>query len=149
MLEVKGNIWDYYDKGHWICITTNCSINSKGENVMGRGIALQAKQRFPELPKLIGHDIVGCDGIFPVLYFHHRIITYPTKHLWSDKTSSINLIKDGAIIIFEFLRYYPEIDKIFVPRPGCGAGKLLWKDVKQVIEPIFDDRFCVISLNGE
>lgn len=34
---------------------------------------------------------------------------------------------------------------ILLPRPGCGAGELQWFDVSQILRPILDDRFSVIS----
>jgi len=43
MKEVIGNIWNYYNKGNWIVITTNGTIKKNGEAVMGRGVALEAK----------------------------------------------------------------------------------------------------------
>ena len=57
MIEVLGNIWDYYENGFPICITTNGNVSGIGYNVMGKGIALEAKKRFPKLPKMIGDHI--------------------------------------------------------------------------------------------
>jgi hypothetical protein len=49
--EIVGNIWDYYDKGHWIVITTNGIVNKNGEAIMGRGVALEAAKKFKDLPR--------------------------------------------------------------------------------------------------
>ena len=54
MREVVGDIWDYHAKGHWVGITTNAVTKENGEAVMGRGIALQAAQRFPLLARQLG-----------------------------------------------------------------------------------------------
>ena len=35
--------------------------------------------------------------------------------------------------------------KILLPRPGCGAGELQWKDIKKIIQPLLDDRFVVCT----
>ena len=36
-------------------------------------------------------------------------------------------------------------NKVVLPRPGCGCGELKWENVKQVVEPILDDRFYCIT----
>jgi hypothetical protein len=52
MTEIVGNLWDYIDDPDVIiCITTNGDINSRGEAVMGRGCAFEAKKRFPGVEK--------------------------------------------------------------------------------------------------
>jgi hypothetical protein len=35
--------------------------------------------------------------------------------------------------------------KVYLPRPGCGAGELTWADVKPAIENILDNRFIVCT----
>ena len=52
MKEITGDIWDYHKQGHWIVITTNGTVKSNGEAVMGRGIALQARAKFIQHPDL-------------------------------------------------------------------------------------------------
>lgn len=31
MVEVRGDVWDYYDQGYWLVVTTNGSLNRRGE----------------------------------------------------------------------------------------------------------------------
>ena len=84
MKEVIGDIWDYHDQGHWIVITTNGIVKSNGEAVMGKGIALQAKQRYPDLPKELGQSITFCGNTVRVLgrppFSGYRLVSFPTKH---------------------------------------------------------------------
>ena len=65
MQLTKGNVFEHLDLDY-ICITTNSILNKNGELVMGAGVALEAKQRFPELPKVYGSKIkkMGLVGEF-------------------------------------------------------------------------------------
>lgn len=31
MVEVHGDVWDYYDQGYWLVVTANGSLNWRGE----------------------------------------------------------------------------------------------------------------------
>ena len=57
MREVIGNLWDFYDRGAHVAITTNGSISGNNLAVMGRGVALEAKQRFPALPRQLANKL--------------------------------------------------------------------------------------------
>lgn len=155
MLEEYGDIWEHADDYDAIVITTNGFVKQNGEAVMGRGIAKQAKEKYPWLPKLLGGWIIASDnmaGIFThgSIYPKH-IITMPVKPIlgpngepgWKAK-ADICLIKESARITAINVNDY-EIEKIIMPRPGCGNGGLKWEDVKPIIEPIFDDRFTVME----
>ncbi|KKK48761.1 hypothetical protein LCGC14_3141900, partial [marine sediment metagenome] len=78
MKEISGNIWNFHEQGHWIVITTNGTVKANGEAVMGRGVALQAKRKFPALPKLLGKQIQQVGNIL-----HHwgqeGLIFFPVK----------------------------------------------------------------------
>lgn len=52
MKEMKGNMLDIECDA--LCITTNGFVKSNGECVMGKGIAKQIKQYFPNIPKDLG-----------------------------------------------------------------------------------------------
>lgn len=79
MKEVKGNIWNFWEKGHWIVIPTNGTVKSNGEAVMGRGLALQLTQRIPGIQKELG-DQLHRIGNRPVFFMTHHVITLPVKH---------------------------------------------------------------------
>src|SRR3954466_10328708 len=101
---VSGNIWNYLST-HWITVTTNEGWNSKGDNIMGAGLAKQAAQRYPDLPKLYGKFLREHPGERTYFTYMsqwlepHRLIMYPTKALnpnaphlsWRSK-SSVELI---------------------------------------------------------
>uniref|UniRef100_A0A6M3X5E3 Macro domain-containing protein n=1 Tax=viral metagenome TaxID=1070528 RepID=A0A6M3X5E3_9ZZZZ len=143
MKEKIGDIWKA--NCNIICITTNGIVKKNGELVMGKGIALQAKQRYPRLAKHWGR-YVNMSGNVPHMYEFNdvKLLSFPTKNNWMDK-SDMSLIKSSTQLIANRsdLWYYKSIA---LPRPGCGNGGLKWEDVKKEIEPILDDRFIVYSL---
>jgi len=57
MLEAYGNIWDLAPDYDAVVITTNGYVKKNGEAVMGRGIAKEAKEIFPDLPLKLGKRI--------------------------------------------------------------------------------------------
>lgn len=143
MKEEFGDIWEKYDQGYWIVITTNGSVKKDGTAVMGRGIALQAKQRFPDIPLRLGRAISE-DGNLPVFFPRYRVVTLPVKRVWSEKadldliyTSCLRL-EQGVLAVFKIKV------PIYTVRPGCGNGGLKWEDVKPVISFLSDD-FVVIE----
>ena len=143
MREVAGNIWDY----PVIVITTNGSVRKDGKAVMGRGIALQAAERYPILPLLLGESLrkYGNQVFTRSMYLHgeHIIYTFPVKHQWHEK-ASLDLIRQSAEQLAQRVEEvgYSEVALV---RPGCGNGGLLWEQVKPIIAPILDDRFVVVE----
>jgi len=143
MIEIKGDIWSFWQSRQWVAITTNGIVKKDGTAVMGKGIALQAAQRFPDLPKQLALKIKSmgnCVFIFP----EYRVATFPTKTDWKNN-SDLLLIGDSCRQLRQLL-FIHSIEKIFLPRPGCENGGLLWKDVKPVLESILiEDRFVVVE----
>lgn len=156
MKEIKGNIWDFHEKGCWICVTTNGVVNEDGEAVMGRGIALEAKKRFPGLPHDLGMAITS-KGNKLYSWPKCRLVTFPTKHHWMDMSDlcliekSCQELVSWVDAVCSFLTsalkipMVTESAKIYLPRPGCGNGGLYWNDVKPILEKYLDDRFVVVN----
>lgn len=139
MIERQGDIWT--SGADVICITTNGVLKRNGELVMGKGIALEAIQKFPTLGKLLGHH-VKCNGNIPTVidFGDVKIASFPTKHHWKFN-SDIQLIEESAILLKNILPF--DVKHVAMSRVGCGNGNLDWNDVKKVLEPILDDRFVV------
>ena len=142
MIELNANIWDVATENDAIVITTNGTVTGKGKCVMGRGIAFEAKQKFPgidselgNLIKLHGNKVfLLCPYSGPVIY------TLPVKHQWWEKADTA-LIVDSCKNLVDIVGDFE--GKIYMPRPGCGNGKLEWQDVKPLIEKFLDDKFVV------
>lgn len=150
MREAFGNIWDM--QGDTIVITTNGTVKKNGECVMGRGIALEAKEKYPWIPKYLGSAIslygnqVYALGAIPSEVDNRGwkyLLSFPVKHNWQEK-ADLQLIEDSAEGLFEMAKAL-DLKDILVPRPGCGNGQLSWEDVKPILETYFDDRFIMVT----
>jgi len=156
VVEDKCNIWTKHVQGEWVCITTNNFIKANGEAVMGRGVARQAAIRFPGLAAELGGMIkVACaksksrpgshnlQAVTLHVFEERRLIAFPTKFAWWE-VSSIELIRQSAIQLMSKLQEL-SVERIYLPRPGCANGKLLWGDVKVVLEDVLDERVIVVD----
>lgn len=144
MIEKYGDFWEI--KGDARCITTNGSIRKNGNAIMGVGIALYARNKCLDkridLEKILGKFIR--DHGNHVFYLGNNLFSFPTKHEWTDKKSDIELIKRSTKELLELTNIL-EYKRIIMTRPGTRNGKLDWKDVKQAIENILDNRFIVVQ----
>ena len=145
MLNVKGNAWDVYNDYDVLCITTNGFVKNNGECVMGRGIALEAKKRFPSIAKVLGSFIKQygnrCMKLAKIKDTY--LVSFPVKHNWYEM-ADIELIKRSCLQLTEMADKF-NWTKILLPRPGCGNGGLNWNDVEPIISELLDDRFYIIT----
>jgi hypothetical protein len=93
----------------------------------------------------------------------YGIIFMPVKHNWWEKADPELIVQSAHEVVAladrEQALYkranesngHPERVEwanIWMPRPGCGNGRLRWEDVKPRIEPILDDRFIAVTYDG-
>lgn len=133
-----GNIWDLHST-HYIVIPTNIGWTKEGKNVMGAGLAKQAAQRFPELPKKYGNACkLGEDAAFCIA-LKERLVLFPVKPLnkqqpwlsWKNK-ADLDLIEQSCIKLKDF------IGRPFaMPLVGCGNGGLSQDQVLPIIDKYF------------
>lgn len=138
MKEIFGNAWDLYLNYTYLAITTNGFVKMNGEAVMGRGIALQIKLRYPDMPMILGYLIKTNGNI--VQHLVSNFISFPVKHKWFE-VADIELIKRSCKQLMELLQ--PN-ETCLLPRPGCGNGKLDWSYVKPIIQDLLDDRVTIV-----
>lgn len=144
MREVKGNIWELAQPGDAIIITTNGTVKKNGECVMGRGIAKEAKDRFPEIALVLGEKIRDYGNRPHALLVDNNIMlfSFPVKHNWWEK-ADLKLIKQSANWFnSQFIGPY-EFNTIWMPRPGCGNGGLNWENVRPLIDFLRDNFVAV------
>jgi O-acetyl-ADP-ribose deacetylase (regulator of RNase III) len=117
------------------------TVNSVG--VMGKGIALQFKQAFPDNYAAYaaackrGEVEPGKMFVFHTNTLHNPrfIINFPTKRHWRGK-SRLKDIESGLKALIEVVKQ-EKIRSIAVPPLGCGNGGLDWDEVRVRIERAF------------
>jgi hypothetical protein len=141
MKEVFGNLWEF---DGIIAITTNGSVKRDRTCVMGRGCAKQAAARFPDLPYKLGTKI-SVQGNHVFCFPEYRLITFPVKHNWWE-TADLDLIERSARELLKIIEVKKIEEAIYLPRPGCGNGRLRWEDVEKILSPILNsDQFHIVT----
>jgi O-acetyl-ADP-ribose deacetylase (regulator of RNase III)/uncharacterized protein YwgA len=117
-------------KAQTLVNTVNCV------GVMGKGIALEFKKRFPEMFEDYAERCARKEvkpGV-PYLYktlFPPQIVNFPTKDHWK----SVSRIADIDRGLQHLASHYREwgITSLAIPPLGCGNGQLEWKAVGPLI----------------
>jgi len=154
-----------------ICITTNGYVTHDGKCVMGRGIAKQASERYPELAKALGTAIKKNGNVCQPIKIPGKkagVIAFPVKpgsKLCNSKDevvshmrnrikvgdlipgwaclANLELIRTSCIQLNELLDEY-NLEKVILNFPGIGAGFLDPKDVKKILDELLDERVVVV-----
>lgn len=120
------------------------TVNTVG--VMGKGIALQFKERFPQNYKAYadackkGKVEIGKMFVFnesDLLNEDKIIINFPTKKEWYRK-SQYSYIEEGLKDLVKTIKDN-KIQSISIPPLGCGNGGLKWEKVKSLMVKYLGD----------
>jgi O-acetyl-ADP-ribose deacetylase (regulator of RNase III) len=131
----------HYTKGNLLEADVEAVVNTVNTvGVMGKGIALMFKERFPKnmqaYAKACKAKEVQTGKVFVTetgeLMGPKWIVNFPTKQHWR-AASKMEWIVDGLQDLKSFL-IDNEIKSIAIPPLGAGNGKLDWSDVKPEIE---------------
>jgi len=117
------------------------TVNCVG--IMGKGVALEFKRRWPENFKKYkrlcadkklspGEMFIFDNNNFLSSENHRFLINFPTKRHWRSR-SKIEYVKDGLVDLVEQVRRLG-IKSVALPPLGCGNGGLEWSDVRPLIE---------------
>ena len=121
--------------------------------VMGKGLALAFKDRFPDnyivYRKLCKAHRLKVGQIFTYCLAKpegelHYIVNFPTKDHWRDP-SKLSYIESGLVSLVTAIKETP-IHSIAIPPLGCGLGGLDWAIVKPMIESALQDLDCAVYL---
>jgi O-acetyl-ADP-ribose deacetylase (regulator of RNase III) len=119
------------------------TVNTVG--IMGKGIALMFKERFPSNFEAYVRACVSGDVRIGKMFVTENkellgprwIINFPTKTHWRAKTQ-VEWVREG---LKDLNRVIVEnnIGSIAIPPLGCGNGGLNWQDVRPLIETALDE----------
>ncbi len=165
MKIVNGDLWSYSET-HWITIPVNVGWNTRGENIMGAGVAKQAKERCPDLAKWFGGICSSFREKTPVILYTDQskldtfryYVLFPTKslnekapHLSWRSASSLDFVKKSIDQLAEMgaNRNGPGsrtlgTREVVLPLIGCGFGGLSPDDVVPLLENALDDSFTLV-----
>lgn len=140
MIELPGraDLWEYHDQDRYVVIPTNGTVRRDGKLVMGRGLAAQAAKRWPKIQGILG-DYVKKHGsrVFFVDDDDFHIFSFPVKEHWRDR-ADLQLIQQSAQDLAALIqdlnaRTRFQINEVYLPRVGCGNGRLEWESVRPVL----------------
>lgn len=144
-----GNMWTAYESADLFLISTNSMLRRDGALVMGRGIAKEARDRFPGLDKALGQQIQKQCGnpsapLRPGLGVYGLLISprWPAARLgaFQVKTNamqaaSLVLIQKSTTALCVWCQEHPQAS-VHLNFPGIGAGRLLREKVLPIIEQL-------------
>lgn len=148
MILEKGDMWSIFGKTDLFLITTNPIRRKDGALVMGRGIALEAAKRFPDLPFAYGIDTAMDawtqgyeDALHPsccntVGTYDGQLMGYfMVKHHWREP-ADLEIIRQS---VRQCSRLFSTLDRVDLNFPSIGNGKLKREDVLPIIEQLPDN----------
>ena len=125
-----------FETGDILSSSAQCLVNTVNcEGFMGKGIAYQFKEKFPENNKnYVAACKAGKFAVGKVLFFEEEgriIANFPTKDKWREK-SQYSYIEAGLDALVKGI-HEKKITSLAIPPLGCGNGGLDWNVVKQMI----------------
>lgn len=115
------------------------TVNTRG--VMGKGIALQVKQRWPDVERAYRQACERGEVRLGEMHVVERaaltdgprvVINFPTKEHWRSKSRLADIelgLRDLRQVIASL-----DVSSVAIPPLGCGNGGLQWADVLPLIE---------------
>ena len=131
----------HYTKGNILESPATALVNTVNlVGIMGKGIALQFKNQFPDNDKLYQKACKTGDIAIGKLFVTKQstifgdkiIINFPTKNDWR-KPSEYSYIQAGLDDLIKVIEQY-QITSIAIPPLGAGNGGLNWVRVRSMIE---------------
>lgn len=146
-----GDIWTAFDEATLFLLTTNATIKRNGALVMGRGIARQARDRFPGLDSALGKQILSVCGNPSTLlragqgqygllvspgWPEARLGAFQVKQHYS-QPASLELIRRSTAALCAWCTEHPDAS-VHLNYPGIGNGRLRREAVLPIVMQLPD-----------
>jgi len=142
MILEKGDMWSIFEKTDFFFFTANSFLNIRNELVMGRGMALEVKKKFPKVPSGFRGQIehLGYYGLAIALIGlpSTSIGAFQVKYHFKNK-AELALIHQSTGKLERYASIeFPEC-RFDLNFPGIGYGGLKYKDVLPIIQKLPDN----------
>lgn len=158
MRTEMGNIWSLLERKYHIVIPVNIGWTKTKplRNVMGRGLAFQAKTKYPGVEEWLGarhKDLYEAAGevtqmghrAWIVKHPDHPLVFFPTKplnekepHLSWKNPADRRMIEKLLWDVEHFMEAY-SIKKLALPLLGAGNGGLDSEDIEKLMKHVLRD----------
>lgn len=139
--QAVADMWDLHATGAVVAVTTNGLVGRDGRAVLGRGCARQAGARYEWFAPRLGALIASAGN--HVFHVGDGVVSFPVEH-GPYENPDLRLIARSAREL-SALANDEGWPLVVLPRPGCGAGGLDWREVEPILGPRLDDRFLVVG----
>lgn len=136
MIEIiKGDLFKTSDEYHFVhCISEDC--------VMGKGIAKTFRTLYPDMPKKVKSYMKLQNKHYPCSIAYEDsegrfVFNLVTKENYWDKPT-YRTLRMSLIELKKHLKILG-VNKLAMPKIGCGLDKLKWDKVLVMIKEIFDE----------
>lgn len=136
-----GDMWTAYGDADLFLITTNSTLKKNGSLVMGRGIARQARDRFPGLDVTLGREIArhcGNHGEYGLLVSPRwpvaKLGAFQVKTHYA-RPASLSLIRRSVATLLAWCERHPHA-AVRLNFPGIGNGGLARAQVLPLLKSL-------------
>ena len=130
VISTSSKLFEELDTTRALAVPVNCL------GVMGAGLALAVKQRFPEASEVyIQHCKKGLMKPGMVLFTSHNGFYFyfvATKNNWKNK-SELSYVEKGITNLIASLKF-DKLKAVSIPALGCGLGGLNWTTVLPILQ---------------
>ena len=143
MKEIAANLWEI--DADLRVITTNGALRRDGACVMGRGCAFEAKTKIPGIDHRLGNLIKSHGNRVMRIGRYDGVVvaSFPVKDHWREDADPDLIARSAHQLVALADKFGYE--NVVLPRPGCGAGRLAWRDIRPILDEVLDSRFTVVT----